>query len=70
VDQFVAYACGMLASGVAERFLQQVPTRPGGRIDAEAAAAMLTRRMPDAEGELFAPLDAKVRAAFASARAD
>jgi len=70
VDQFAAYARGMLAGGVAERFLQQAPNRASSRADLEAAAAMLTRRMPDAEAELFAPLAAKVRAVFANARAD
>jgi hypothetical protein len=70
VDQFAAYARGMLAGGVAERFLQQVLTRAGSRADVEAAAATLTRRMPDAEAELFAPLAARVRAVFANARAD
>jgi hypothetical protein len=70
VDKFAAYARGMLAGGVAERFLQQAPNRAGSRADLEAAAAMLTRRMPDAEAELFAPLAAKVRAVFADARAD
>ena len=35
VDQFAAYARGMLAGGVAERFLQQVLTRTGGRADVD-----------------------------------
>jgi hypothetical protein len=70
MGKFAAYVRGMLAGGVAERFLQQAPNRAGSRADLEAAAAMLTRRMPDAEAELFAPLAAKVRAVFADARAD
>jgi GTP-binding protein EngB required for normal cell division/Flp pilus assembly protein TadD len=70
VDQFAAYARGMLAGGVAEGFLRQYLTRTSGRADVEAAAATLTRRMPDAEAELFAPLAAKVRAVFANARAE
>jgi len=70
VDQFAAYARGVLAGGVAERFLQQALTRAGGRADVETAAATLARRMPDAEAELFGPLAAKVRAFFADARAD
>jgi GTP-binding protein EngB required for normal cell division/Flp pilus assembly protein TadD len=70
VDQFAAYARGMLAGGVAERFLQQVLTKARGRADVEAAAVILTRRMPDAEAELFAPLAARMRALFAKARAD
>jgi GTP-binding protein EngB required for normal cell division/Flp pilus assembly protein TadD len=68
VDQFAAYARGMLAGGVAERFLQQALSR--SRADVEAAAATLTRKMPDAEAELFAPLAARVRAVFADTRAD
>jgi GTP-binding protein EngB required for normal cell division/tetratricopeptide (TPR) repeat protein len=63
VDQFAAYARGMLAGGVAERFLQQ-----SRRADAEAAAAALSAWLPDAEAELFAPLAAKIRAAFSQAR--
>jgi len=70
VDQFAAYSRGMLAGGVAERFLQHHLTKAGGRPDVEAAAATLTRRLPDAEVELFAPLAAKVRAVFANARAE
>jgi hypothetical protein len=70
VDQFAAYARGMLAGGVAERFLQQVLTKARARADVEAAAVILTRRMPDAEAELFAPLAARMRALFAKARAD
>ena len=70
VDQFAAYARGMLAGGVAERFLQQVLSKTRGRADVDAAAVMLTRRMPDAEAELFAPLAAKIRAVLAKARAD
>jgi hypothetical protein len=70
VDQFAAFARGLLAGGVAERFLQQHVPRAGGRADVEAAAVMLTRRMPDAEAELFAPLAARIRAVFANARAD
>jgi GTPase SAR1 family protein len=70
VDQFAAYIRGMLAGGVAERFLQQHLPRTSGRADLGAAAAMLTRRMPDAEAELFAPLAAKIRAVFANARAE
>jgi len=70
VDQFAAYARGMLAGGVAERFLQQVLSKTRGRADVDAAAVILTRRMPDAEAELFAPLAAKIRAVLAKARAD
>jgi GTP-binding protein EngB required for normal cell division len=70
VDQFAAYARGMLAGGVADGFLRQYLTKAGGRADVEAAAVTLTRRMPDAEAELFAPLAAKIRAVFANARAD
>jgi GTPase SAR1 family protein len=70
VDQFSAYARGMLAGGVAEHFVQQVLTKARTRADVEAAAAILTRRMPDAEAELFAPLAARMRAVFAEARAD
>jgi len=70
VDQFSAYARGMLAGGVAEHFVQQVLTKTRTRADVEAAAAILTRRMPDAEAELFAPLAARMRAVFAEARAD
>ena len=70
VDQFAAYARGMLAGGVAERFLQQVLSKARGRADVEAAATTLTRRMPDAESELFAPLAAGMRAVFAKARAE
>jgi len=68
VDQFTAFARGMLAGGVAERFLQQALSR--SRADVEAAAAALTRKMPDSEAELFAPLAARMRAVFADARAD
>jgi hypothetical protein len=60
----------MLAGGVAEGFLQQHLPRAGGRADVEVAAVMLTRRMPDAETELFAPLAAKIRAVFANARTE
>jgi hypothetical protein len=70
VDQFAAYARGMLAGGIAERFLQQYLSKTRGRADVDAAAVMLTRRLPDAEPELFAPLTARVRAVFAKARAD
>jgi GTP-binding protein EngB required for normal cell division/tetratricopeptide (TPR) repeat protein len=70
VDQFAAFARGMLAGGVAERFLQQHLTRASGRADVAAAVVMLTRRMPDAEAELFAPLAAKIRSVFANARAE
>jgi GTP-binding protein EngB required for normal cell division/Flp pilus assembly protein TadD len=70
VDQFAAYVRGMLAGGVAEGFLQQHLTRTSGRADVEAAAATLTRRIPDAEAELFAPLAARVRVVFANARAE
>jgi len=59
VDQFAAYARGMLAGGVAERFLQQVLEQNKRRADVDAAAVILTRRMPDAEAELFAPLAAR-----------
>jgi GTP-binding protein EngB required for normal cell division len=69
VDQFAAYARGLLAGCVAEDFLRQFLFKPG-RVDVQAAAAALTRRLPDAEAELFAPLDAKLRAVFASERAD
>jgi hypothetical protein len=60
----------MLAGGVAEGFLQQHLPRAGSRVDVGGAAVMLTRRMPDAEAELFAPLAAKVRAVFANARTE
>ena len=70
VDQFAAYARGMLAGGVAQGFLQQYLTRAAARADVEAAAATLTRRMPDVEAELFAPLAARVRAVFANARTE
>jgi hypothetical protein len=70
VDQFAAYARGMLAGGVAEHFVQQVLTKARTRADVDAAAVILTRRMPDSEAELFAPLAAKMRAVFAKARAD
>ena len=70
VDQFAAYARGMLAGGVAESFLQQVLTRAAARADVEAAATTLTRRMPDAEAELFGPLTTKMRLVFASAHAE
>ena len=70
VDQFASYARGMLAGGVADGFLQKLLLRTGSRADVETAATTLTRRMPDAEAELFAPLAAKVRAVFADARAD
>jgi GTP-binding protein EngB required for normal cell division/Flp pilus assembly protein TadD len=70
VDQFAAYARGMLAGGVAEHFVEQVLSKARTRADVDAAAVILTRRMPDAEAELFAPLAAKVRAAFALARAN
>jgi cellulose synthase operon protein C len=70
VDQFAAYARGMLAGGAAEGFLQQPLPRASGRADVEAAAVMLTRRMPDAEAELFAPLAARIRAVFANARTE
>ena len=70
VDQFAAYVRGMLAGGVAEQFLQQHLPRAGGRADVETAAVMLTRRMPDAEAELFAPLAGKIRAVFSNARTE
>ena len=70
VDQFAAYARGMLAGGVAEHFVQQVLSKARTRADVDAAAVILTRRMPDAEAELFAPLAAKMLAVFAKARAD
>jgi len=70
MDQFAAYARGMLAGGVAEGFLQQALSRSGGRADAKTAAAALARRLPDVEVELFAPLATKIRAAFANARTD
>jgi GTPase SAR1 family protein len=70
VDQFAAYARGMLAGGVAEHFVQQVLSKARTRADVESAAVILTRRMPDAEAELLAPLAAKMRAVFAKARAD
>jgi hypothetical protein len=57
VDQFAAYARGMLAGGVAQRFLQQVSTRTG-RVDVQSAATALCNWLPDAEAELFAPLAA------------
>jgi hypothetical protein len=60
----------MLAGGVAEHFVEQVLSKARTRADVDAAAVILTRRMPDAEAELFAPLAAKVRAAFALARAN
>jgi hypothetical protein len=58
------------AGGVAESFLQQVLTRAAARADVEAAATTLTRRMPDAEAELFGPLTTKMRLVFASAHAE
>jgi GTP-binding protein EngB required for normal cell division len=70
VDQFAAYARGMLAGGVAEHFVEQVLSRARTRADVDASAVILTRRMPDAEAELFAPLAAKMRAVLAKARAD
>lgn len=69
VEMFAAYARGMLAGCLAEDFLRQFLSRPG-RVDAQAAAAALTRHLPDAEAELFSPLAAKLREAFAQARAD
>ena len=69
VDQFAAYARGMLAGGLAEGFLKQYLARLG-RADLKAAAAALSRKLPDAEAELFAPLAAKIRAVYLQARAD
>jgi GTP-binding protein EngB required for normal cell division/Flp pilus assembly protein TadD len=68
VDQFAAYARGMLTGCLTDDFLRQFLSRPG-RADALGAAAALTRRLPDAEAELFSPLAAKLRRVFASARA-
>jgi GTP-binding protein EngB required for normal cell division/Flp pilus assembly protein TadD len=68
VDQFAAYARGMLAGSLAEDFLRQYLSKPG-RVDVQGAAAALTRRLPDAEAELFSPLAARLRAVFAQTRA-
>jgi GTP-binding protein EngB required for normal cell division len=68
VDQFAAYARGMLTGCLAEDFLRPFLSRPG-RADAQGAAAALTRRLPDAEAELFSPLAAKLRGVFAKERA-
>jgi hypothetical protein len=67
VDQFAAYARGLLAGCVAEDFLRQFLFKPG-RVDVQAAAAALTRRLPNTEAELFAPLAAKLRTVFARER--
>lgn len=69
IDQFAAYARGTMAGCLAEDFFRQFLSRPG-RVDAQGAAAALTRRLPDAEAELFAPLGTKLRGVFAKARAE
>jgi len=68
VDQFAAYARGMLAGSLAEDFLRQHVSRPG-RVEPRDAATALCRRLPDAEAELFSPLSARIRGAFVQARA-
>jgi GTP-binding protein EngB required for normal cell division len=69
IDQFAAYARGMVTGCLAEDFLRQYLSRPG-RVDAQGAATALTRRLPDAEAELFSPLAAKLRAVYAKTRAE
>jgi tetratricopeptide (TPR) repeat protein/GTP-binding protein EngB required for normal cell division len=67
IDRFRAFARGMLAGGVVERFLRESVPRTSGR--AEHAATALARQIPDCETELFAPLAAESEAAFRAARA-
>ncbi len=66
VARFRAFARGLLAGGVVERFLRESLPRATGR--AESAATALARQIPDAEAELFAPLAAQSNAAFRAAR--
>lgn len=67
IARFRAFARGMLAGGVVERFLRESLPRFNSR--AEHAATALARQIPDCEAELFAPLAAESETAFRSARA-
>jgi GTP-binding protein EngB required for normal cell division len=69
IDQFRAYARGVLAGGLVERFLHEQLPAAVGRVEVASLQRALARRVPDVEGELFAPLTAAIEAAHAAARA-
>jgi hypothetical protein len=69
IDRFRAYARGVLTGGLVEQFLHEQLPAAGGRVEAAALQRSLARRVPDVEGELFAPLAAEIAAAHARARA-
>jgi tetratricopeptide (TPR) repeat protein len=69
IDRFRAYARGVMAGGLVERFLHEQLPAAGGRIEEVVLQRSLARRVPDVEGELFAPLAAEIDAAHARARA-
>lgn len=70
IERFRAYVRGVLAGGLVERVLAEELPAPGGRADQASFARALTRRLPDADAELFMPLAAEARAAYGRARAE
>ena len=69
IERFRAYARGVLAGGLVERFLHDDLPAAGGRVERSALERALARRIPDVDAELISPLAAEIKSAHASARA-